>query len=450
VNRTTFCWIFALGLSVRIAAAFVLAPSADSLLASAHHEHASIAKNLAEGRGFRFNFFGDIDHPDLTSQQAPFVPGLIAAAYRLFGVETPSAFWFVVALQIAAGAFMGVAVADASWRWSGEARLGWIAGAIAAFYPPFVVASLHLQALPWNLCWIALMLSGAARISTSGRGGGLLLAVGGIGGLYTDPILAMVLASLVGCVLLKRDVLQARIALAVSLAIAVAVAPWIARNDEVHGRFEFIKNSFPYVFWQGNTLHSAGTDKLILSDAEAAALRQAPVSSAIATAEATRKKSVSVNDVALTVDDLHELAALPNETTRMDWFGRRIRAELMANPWHYPRMCAVRLQQWVWFDETNPKSFVAAYRFSYLVLAIGALAGMLINQRRFLPVLSAAVALSAVHVLVITSARFRICLELLLVPYFAASVAVVISAVSHRVSVRVKQISQTPDFPISP
>ena len=227
MNRTTFAWIFALGLSVRIAAAFVLAPSADSLLASAHHEHASIAENLAEGHGFRFNFFGDINHPDLTSQQAPFVPGLIAAAYKLFGVETPTALWFVVVLQIAAGAFMCASVADASWRWSGEARLGWIAGAVAAFYPPFVVASLHLQALPWNLCWIALMLSGAARISKSAPAGGLLMAVGGVGGLYTDPILAVVLTSLVGCVLLKRDLLKARIALAASLVIAVAVARWV-------------------------------------------------------------------------------------------------------------------------------------------------------------------------------------------------------------------------------
>jgi len=448
VSRATFAGIFALGLAARIAASFVLSPSAESLLASAHHEHASIAKNLAEGRGFRFNFFGDIDRPDLTSQQAPMVPGVAAGAYLLFGVETAAALWFVVALQIVVGAFACAAVADASRLWSEDDRLGMIAGCVAAIYPPFVVASLHLQALPWNLCWIALMLSGAARISKSLRGGGAMLAAGGAGGLYTDPILAVVFGSLVGWLLVKRDAEQSRRCLIAGLVVAAAVAPWIARNYAVHGRFVFIKDSLPYVFWQGNNLHSAGTDKLLLTEADAAALRGTTLASAMATAEAARKRSVCVNDVALTTIDLNELAALPNESARMGWFGRRIRDELASNPRRYPQMCLVRLKQWLWFDETNPKSFIVAYRFGYLVLGLGALAGMIAARRRFSPVSSAAIALTLVHVLVITSARFRVCLELLFVPYFAAAISAGFGLMKHFISLKTSQMPQISDSSI--
>src|SRR5690606_32135272 len=67
---------------------------------TAHHEHRSIAANLVAGKGFRFNFFGHLDNPVPTSQQAPLVPGVLAGAYLLFGVETPTAFAAVLGLQI--------------------------------------------------------------------------------------------------------------------------------------------------------------------------------------------------------------------------------------------------------------------------------------------------------------------------------------------------------------
>jgi hypothetical protein len=307
-------------------------------------------------------------------------------------------------------------LADSARTWTRDQRVAIAAGAVAALYPPFVVASLHIQALPWNLLWMALLFAGSGRMGLRERGGASIFVVGSSGGLYTDPILAVVVGTLLFIVALPRG--QWRRCLGVGALIALSVSPWIARNYQVHGRFEFIKNSFPYVFWQGNTLLSAGTDKLLVEDSDRQRVRSAGLATIAGELDGARKRSRSINDVALTERDLIELAALPDETARMDWFGKRIRAELLAHPWHYPRMCLVRLRQWVWFDETNPKSVALPYRVSYLIFAAGAAAGIAMSWRRVWPYLSAGIALTLVHVVVITSARFRIGFELTLVPAF--------------------------------
>jgi hypothetical protein len=41
---------------------------------------------------------------------------------------------------------------------------------------------------------------------------------------------------------------------------------------------------------------------------------------------------------------------------------------LRNHPGHYVRMCLTRLGQFVWFDPTNPRALVLAYRISYIVL----------------------------------------------------------------------------------
>jgi hypothetical protein len=431
VNRSTTLWIVAFALAARLSAAAVVSPSAESLLASAHHEHASIAKNLAEGRGFRFNFFGDIHHPDLTSQQAPFVPSLIAGAYLLFGVESTAALWFVAALQIFAGALTCIALGDAVFHWTTNRRAAVLTAVMASAYPPLIASTLHLQALPWNLFWIALILCGSARIHTRSPHGIGIMAIGGAGGLLTDPILVVVLATLAVGLILRHGIYGFKTSTAVALIVAVAIAPWIVRNYQVHGRFEFVKNSMPYVFWQGNTLLSAGTDKLLVDESQSMEVAAASIRNSMAASESARRRSRSINDVALSENDLRELSALPNEAARMDWFGRRIRAELAADPLHYFKMCGARLVHWAWFDATNPKSNVLGYRISYLTLAAWALLGLAFAARWMTPLLAVATVLSLFHILVITSARFRVCLELLMIPLAAHGVLASIAAVSR-------------------
>ena len=60
------------------------------------YEHGRIAESLLAGRGFATEFLGT-EGP--TSQQAPFYPLLLAAAYACLGVETPAAILAVQLLQ---------------------------------------------------------------------------------------------------------------------------------------------------------------------------------------------------------------------------------------------------------------------------------------------------------------------------------------------------------------
>ena len=138
-----------------------------------------------------------------------------------------------------------------------------------------------------------------------------------------------------------------------------------------------------------------------------------------------RRRGVSV-DSRLDADFIEQLQALPTEIERMDRFRSLALAELAANPKRYLRLCRQRLYFWIWFDLTNPRSYLWHYRICYLTLLASAVCGITLTRRswsKWAPILVAAAALTMVHVAVITSARFRIPLELLMIPY--ASVAVV-------------------------
>lgn len=104
----------------------------------------------------------------------------------------------------------------------------------------------------------------------------------------------------------------------------------------------------------------------------------------------------------------------------MEWFGARLRRELSGEPWSYPRVVARRALMLLWFDPTNPRSYVAAYRVPYLVLAGLALVGLVLLGRGgawpagFGAWVAGLGGLVVVHTLVITSARFRLPIEALL------------------------------------
>ena len=88
---------------------------------------------------------------------------------------------------------------------------------------------------------------------------------------------------------------------------------------------------------------------------------------------------------------------------------------------HYTRISLRRLGMLVWFDDTNPRSFVLPYRLPYLLLALLALVGLALMVRsRPLPAgfvywFVSLGSLFLVHSLIITSARFRLPMEALYV-----------------------------------
>lgn len=406
-------------LMVRFVALLVLS-SASTGIENAHHEHASIAKSLATGNGFRFNFFGSLDAPSLTSIEAPLVPGLLAACYFLFGVESREALWAMLFLQIGVSSLTVVLLWWLAFRITDSRGIAWGTGVLAMVYPPMIVSGLHIQAVSWNLFWLAMFLVAALELEESeGTRGAGLFAFAGIGGLLTDPILVLVLVFLLGYLARPRSPSGARWRRSAGLAviILVGISPWLIRNAVVHGRFVFVKDSFFYVLWQGNNAVSEGTDKLLVAGEATQTLRSAwNPARANARATAVRGEAVSVNSC-LTPEFISELQSLPGEIQRMDLFRPMAIQAVFGHPRRYLGLCGQRLRFWLWFDETNPRSHLWHYRLSYLFLlgltCIGLLSGRLTWKRCF-PVLLAALGLSLVHVLVITSARFRIPLEMLL------------------------------------
>lgn len=404
---------FAVSLAVRVAVVFLLGGAAHGM-ETAHHEHESIARNLATGRGFRFNFFGPLDAPVLTSQQAPLVPAVLAGCYLAFGVETRAALLAMLLIQavLSAATVVGLMLL-ANWlcaaRWAPLAT-----GCLAAVYPPLAASCVHVQAVVWNLFWLTLLLLGTEALRRGRRAAGpCAFVTAGVGSLLTDPILGGV----IGLLLLLVALEQSRgLAIGLSVAVVVGISPWIYRNYQVHGRFVPIKDSFFYVFWQGNNAVSQGTDKLLVADADAEQLAATynPLRGN-QVALAARRRAVSVN-CCLSDAFIVELQRLPSEIERMDRFRALAVQDLAQQPGHYLALCGRRLYSWIWFDPTNPRSYLWVYRLGYALLVLLALPGLWLLGpiRRWLPLVLAATALTAVHVLVITSARFRLPLELLL------------------------------------
>lgn len=383
------------------------------------YEHDEIARSIVAGDGFRFTFFGP--GPEPSGHQAPAIPALLAAGYALFGVGTAEAKLFVeIVLAVLAGAG-AYALGTVAHRWWGPramviAMLGFLA------YPAFAYMPTRIQAVNWALAFLLLFVAGFVTLA-EGRGTtkrAVLTGVAGGLGALGEPILAAPFGLAWLWLIGQRHIRPRHIAL-VAGACALTIAPWVIRNAISLGKAGFIKSSFWYVAWQGNHPGATGTDKLDVSPrvARALAWRAAGGRETELLLDSARAQAVSV-DIAITAADSAALRALPTEQARMEWFGVRLRRELAEEPAAYPRVVARRAWMLLWFDPTNPRSFVAAYRVPYLVLALLACIGIgLLIRRRAWPRsggvwLAAVGGLYLVHTLVITSARFRLPIEALL------------------------------------
>ena len=383
------------------------------------YEHDEIARALIDGEGFRFTFFGPAPEP--SGHQAPAMPLLLAAGYALFGAGAVQAKLFleiVLALLAGAGA---LALGTIAHRWWGaRAMVITLVGFVV--YPAFAYMPTRIQAVNWALPFLLMFVAGFVSLA-DGRGTttrAIWTGIAGGLGALGEPILAAPFG-LAWLWLLGQRPVRTRHAVLSALACGLVIAPWVVRNAVTLGKAGFVKSSFWYVAWQGNHPGATGTDKLDVSPsvADALAWRVAGGRETEALLDSARAQAVSV-DIAITAADSAALRALPTEQDRMQWFGVRLRRELAAEPAAYLRVVARRAWMLLWFDPTNPRSYVAAYRIPYLVLAGLALIGVvLLARRREWPRgggvwLAAVGALYLVHTLIIASARFRLPIEALL------------------------------------
>ncbi len=413
--------LFALGL--RVSVVLVLRTEHAAPIT---YEHGQIAENLLAGRGFTIEFLG---REGPTSQQAPFYPGLLAAAYACFGVDSPAATLAVQLLQCVAGTALVLAVVWLGWVLVPDRPgVGWVAGIGAAVYPTHLYMVTHMQVALWAALLLttllALVMSARWRATWWGAVVGGCLA-GAL--LLVEPILALALpvcgiAFWLGEGIGEEDgrwagrfrVLPLARAGLMAAVAGLIVAPWLVRNRRVHGEWVFVKSSFGYAFWQANNPLSWGTDKVPTPSAER--LRREHDGTLAGMDRAlweARHETVYIDDLLLRPTGYRELAGL-SEPERSRRLGRRAVAFIRANPARYAELCLNRLRYFLLFDETNPKASNRIYRAATVTWLVLALVGLLVSRdrwRRLWPTYAIFLLVTLFHALVITSVRFRIPLE---------------------------------------
>jgi hypothetical protein len=420
-NRVIPGSIVALAIATRVAAVLVL---------QSHHvprstyEHGEIAANMLAGRGFATHFLG-ADGP--TSQQAPIYPTLVCIAYAIAGIETPNSLLIielgqtVLAGVLVIGAMRLARAIDPTRAW-----LEWTSGLVTALHPTLVYAATHVQVallgatlLVWTLAF-GYECAASHRLRHAAFCGFLLALLA-----LTDPILALAALG-VACAIFAAgppalDPIRSLRLLAVVATTALAgVSPWLVRNYLVHGEFVAIKSTFGYAFWQGNCSRSEGTDKVVRDSVERL-LRGETAPTDLAGLNRrlweARHEAGYIDDIALSKHDYSVLASV-SEPERSRILFQRALADLKAVPGRYSRLCVRRLRYFIFFDETNPKSRVMAYRLPHLGLTLLAGAGLLLAgsslRRRLLPTIIPVAVVVIFHSLTIVSARFHVPLEPLL------------------------------------
>lgn len=413
LDRRLVVALFALAVAARVAAVLVLQ---SHRVPHSTYEHGEIAANLLAGRGFTIRLLG-AEGP--TSQQAPVYPCLLAAAYAIGGIETPRSLLILELFQAVLGGVLVLGVlALAREVAPGRPWVAGIAAGIAALHPTLVYAATHVQvALPAAvlLTWTLAL---AYRAGRTGRDRDAI-GLGGLGALMvlTDPILGLAAPGAAWAVGLGRGGWRGAVR-PVGLAALVAmlgVAPWIIRNASVHGEFVFIKSTFGYAFWQGNCALSQGTDKVVRPSVDRVlADRGEGLRGLNEALWKARHEAGYLDDIALTQADYRLLGQL-TEPERSRHLFRRALADLAAEPGRYARLCLRRLQYFLFFDETNPKTRNLIYRAGHLGLTLLAALGWLVMRpelrQRLGPSALVAALLTLFHTLTIVSARFHVPLE---------------------------------------
>jgi hypothetical protein len=425
ISRSVDVALIALAIVSRVAAVWVLQ---SHMVPRSTYEHGEIAANLLAGRGFAIKFLG-ADGP--TSQQAPIYPAIVAIAYAIGGIETPQSLLFLELGQSILGGLLVFGVVRIC-RLIAPCRtwMAWTAGLSVALHPTLVYTATHVQVamlgatlLTWVMAW-AYQTAASGKTRDAAITGGLLAVLA-----LTDPILALSMVG-VAWAIWQGNTNHRRqsfgLIVVVGIVASMGVAPWLVRNLAVHGELVLIKSTFGYAFWQGNCALSEGTDKVVRASVERVLDRNqsgSGLSGLNRTLWEARHQAGYLDDIALTKADYRVLGAV-SEPARSRILFRRALADLAVDPARYIRLCLRRLRYFIFFDETNPKSRVLAYRLPHLGLTIFAAIGLMLAasplRTKLLPTTAAVGLITLFHALTIVSARFHIPLEPLLAIWGAA------------------------------
>lgn len=230
--------IIALALVVRVAAVL-----ADGDYEPHHdaYDYDLHARSIAGGDGYPESGYGPPGSP--SAIRSPAYPYFLGAVYRLAGSEVDAG---RLAGAVLGAMAVGLIYLIATWIWG--RRVGLVAAAMAALYPPLVLLSRELFAE--SLFIVALLAAAAAVLAMrrSSRPLGWAVTAGllcGLGALTTKTGVLVVIPIALGVWTSRPRPQAGRLAASVTVVAcaALVLAPWVVRNAVEFGRLVPISTS---------------------------------------------------------------------------------------------------------------------------------------------------------------------------------------------------------------
>jgi 4-amino-4-deoxy-L-arabinose transferase-like glycosyltransferase len=271
VHRGRYSWlsslaivvaISALALGLRLAAVQFIGPDPDI---TTYSESGVIAKNLVDGRGYTFDFYGLRPNQPLRSFIPPLYVGLVYACLRWTARPAMAlALTQAVLSSLACAAVYMIALAVSRKRTAAV-----LAALATACYPVLIVEVnvpqsliLHAAILLWAVA-VSLLLPGRPRWGWAVLAGVLwgLLALG-------RPALLGFMPFLVLWLWLNRADWRSWLKTSALLATAVilVVLPWTIRNYQIQGQVVMIATNGGFNFWNGNNPFTTGSGHIVYSE----------------------------------------------------------------------------------------------------------------------------------------------------------------------------------------
>ena len=238
----------AVGIAARLA--FSLGYWVDKPLTHDEREYLLLARNVAEGRGFAHLQPDGTPAPGEHFGRAPAYPAFLAAVIRAAGVPPEADPALLRAIRIVQALLGGALVWLVAWLALSAAgpKAAAAAGWLAAVYPPLV----WTPAFVWSETLFSVLALGCALVLSLGRRTRrACIAAGVLAGaaVLTRPAMLVFLPLAVLWLAWRREWHGAVL---FSLACALVIAPWTARNAREYGRFVLVASEGGITFWTGN------------------------------------------------------------------------------------------------------------------------------------------------------------------------------------------------------
>jgi hypothetical protein len=387
-------------------------------------EHRAIARFLVEGKGFSFI---DFDRFGPTSFQSPPYPFLLAALFKVFGVDAPAAYVAAMVINCLVGALVVPLTFMLARAMRASESVALLAAAAVAVWPTQLYACTVAQAIVLiTACVTAVMGLFYVGVRSGRAGPWVAFSVLGAFAALTEPAFLPPLAC-TGVLVLLWPTLSGRQRLrnaAILLGITILIlGPWSIRNRMVHGIWVPVKSSFWVNTWKANNDYASGSDRLPMTPA----LRERVESTLTATDDTAIREEKLDGPHAYVILTPQQRARLHDqpEVQRERVFKEITVNWIRSHPRQYLRLCAVRLGKTIWIDWDNPKSYKLVYLVSRAALLLTAAIGLVLALRRRWSLLVPALfyfATLALYTLTITAARFAIPFEPLMLCFSALAI----------------------------